>query len=191
MSAFLLVIAALLQITGSSIYMASILRGRSKPHRVTRLVLAFVLLLSFTSVLAAHGNLGAKLYGGITAAFGVGFFLLSIKKGMGGAKPLDWICFALAMIGVISWQITNNPLLGIWLASLADLVAYLPAFVKTWQHPHTESPWLYSLAAVGVFLSIIAYPISAVSAFQFVILGTSLAMLLCIYHESIPGFSKL
>ncbi len=181
----LLAISVILELTASLIYFASIIRGRSKPHRITRFVLMFILTLSFVSIVSAKGNLGAVLWSGIAFAFGIGCFLLSIRRGMGGSSLFDWVCFTIAMCGVVGWQLTGNALLGIWLASLADFVAYLPAYVKTWKHPNSESPWLYILSFFGSLLSLIAYKISAVSIFQFTIITTCVLMLICIYHKRI------
>lgn len=185
MQEFLLILSAILTIVASSIYCVSILNGRTKPHRITRLVLFFVLTLNFVSVLAANGNLGAVLYAGIICFFGAAFFLLSLQRGMGGATVFDWVCFAIAMGGVIGWQITGNAVVGIWLAVAADLVAYIPAFLKTWEHPNTESPWLYILSSLGSFCGLIAYQISAVSIFQIFTILCGLIMLICIYHKKI------
>jgi hypothetical protein len=185
MHTILLSVSALLAITGSSTYCASILSGRTKPHRITRLVLLFVLTLNFIGVIAAHGNLGAELYGGIICAFGVAFFILSLRRGMGGTTAFDWICFVIAMAGVIGWQITGSAILGIWLAALADFVAYLPAFAKTWKYPRTESPWLYSLSGLAAILSLAAYPVTQVSIFQIMTIVCAFLMLICIYRQSI------
>jgi len=181
----LLSLSAIITIAGSSIYVVSILKGRSKPHRITRFVLFFVLGLNFISELAAHGNTGAKLYAGIIALYGVTFFILSLKHGMGGSTLFDWICLTIAAGGVIGWQITGNAVLGIYLASAADFVAYLPAIVKTWKHPHTESPWLYIDSMLGAFLSLVAYRISTVSIFQITVLASGVMMMISIYHKKL------
>jgi hypothetical protein len=182
----LLVISAILVSIGGLIYCASIISGRTKPHRTTRFVVFVVLTLNFFSILAAHGNLGAKVYSGILFVSAIAFLLLSFRSGIGGASVFDWACLIVSMAGVGAWQITNNPILGIWFAILGDLVAYLPAFAKTWRHPHTESPWLYTLSAIASFLSLIAYKLSAVSAFQAFTIICSLTMLGCIYHQKLP-----
>lgn len=129
--------------------------------------------------------MGAVLYGGIIAAFGVAFFLLSIKRGMGGTTLFDWLCFMIAIGGVIGWQLTGNPLLGIWLAAIADFVAYMPAFLKTWRHPRTESPWLYVLSGLAAVLSMLAYPIGTVSIFQLITVVCAVGILFCVYHEKL------
>lgn len=191
MKAVLLTISALLVIAGSSEYCISIIRGRTKPHRITRLVLLFVLALNFIGVIAAHGNPGAVLYGGIICAFGVAFFLLSWRRGMGGTSVFDRVCFVIGMAGVIGWQITGSPVLGIWMAALADFVAYLPAFAKTWRHPDTESPWLYVLSGLAAVISTVAYPIGVVSIFQLMTIVCAAGILVCIYHEKLlPKESK-
>ena len=110
-----------------------------------------ILGLGFVGILSARGNFGAILYSGISFGFGVTCFVLSVRRGMGGSRLFDWICFAIAMAGVVGWHTTGNAVLSVWFAALADFVAYLPAYVKTWEHPSTESPWLYSLSWSEVF----------------------------------------
>jgi len=185
MRAALLTLSIVLELVASFIYCASIIRGRTKPHRITRLVLMFILSLGFISIVSAKGNLGAVLYSGVSCAFGIACFGLSIRRGMGGSSLFDWICFAIAMCGVIGWRLTGNAVLSIWLASLADFVAYLPAYVKTWKHPNTESPWLYILSFLGGLLSVIAYRVSSVSIFQLNIVLTSFIMIICIYYKQL------
>jgi hypothetical protein len=183
MRAVLLTLSTILELASAVTYCVSILRGRTKPHRITRLILLFILSLSFISIVSAKGNLGAVIYSGISCAFGIVCFGLSIRRGMGGSDLFDWICFTIAMGGLVGWQLTGSPVLGVWLASLADFVAYLPAYVKTWKHPNTESPWLYILNVGGSLLSLAAYKLAAISIFQFTILTTSVLMVICIYHK--------
>lgn len=186
MQAALLTLSAILVTLGGVIYCVSIIKGRTKPHRTTRFVVLVVLTLNFVSVLAAHGNPGAKLYSGILFVSAIAFLILSIKSGMGGSSVSDWVCLVIALAGIAAWQIEANPILGIWFAVMADFVAYIPALMKTWKHPRTESPWLYGLSASASFLSLIAYKISAVSVFQIFTIICSLAMLVCIYHKGLP-----
>jgi hypothetical protein len=188
MQTVLLVLSAVLVTIGGLIYCASILGGRTKPHRTTRFVVFIVLTLNFFSILAAHGNTGAKVYSGILFVSAIAFLILSLKSGMGGSSVFDWVCLVVALAGVAAWQIADNPILGIYFAILADLAAYLPAYAKTWRQPRTESPWLYLLSGLSSFLSLIAYRISAVSAFQVATIVMSWAMLVCIYHKKLPAW---
>lgn len=166
-------------------YAVSIVRGKSRPHRLTRLALMAAMLLSFISALGAHANVGTLVVTGIAATQGVVIFALSLWRGMGGQSLFDWTCFIAALVGLAAWQLSGSAIVGMWFAVFADLVAYIPAFVKTWRHPHTEEHWFYSLSAVGVTLSLVAYPLSAASAFQVYLVLASLVMIFCIYHRQI------
>lgn len=148
------------------------------------------LLLTFGSAIAAEANLGVLLLTGICALQGVVIFALSLWRGMGGGRNVfDWGCFAIAIAGLAAWQLSGNALIGMGFAILADLVAYLPAFVKTWRHPHTEGHWFYTFSIIGAFLSLAAYPLEAASAFQIYIIVCCLVMIGCIYRRQI--FSKI
>ena len=185
MQAILLIVSTIFALIAPISYIISIIRGTSKPHRMTRFILFFVLTLSFVSILAAHGNTGAKLFAGITFAQGIVIFLLSLWRGMGGSSKFDFVCLFIAAFGILGWKITGNPLLGIWFSILADFSAYLPAFIKTWRHPHTESPWFYITSAIAALLGLIAYKLDTSSIFQMYIALCSFTMVGLIYRKNL------
>ncbi|MDE2026302.1 MAG: hypothetical protein KGJ07_07445, partial [Patescibacteria group bacterium] len=182
MQAVLLITSTILVILSPITYIVSILKGKSKPHRMTRFILFFVLTLNFFSILAARGNTGAVIFAGITFVQALVIFFLSLWRGIGGTNTLDWICFIIAALGILGWKITGNPFAGIVFAILADFVAYLPAFIKTWKYPHTESPWYYLTGMFAAFFSLIAYTIELASIFQIYIIICCAVMFVCIYH---------
>lgn len=185
MQAILLLLSTILFVVGPITYGVSITKGRTKPHRMTRFILAFVLTLNFVSILAAHGNLGAVVFAGINCLQGLVIFGMSLWRGMGGTSKFDWSCLVIAIIGVIGWKTTGDPIVGVWFSVLADFAAYLPAFVKTYHHPHTESPWYYILAGLAAFFSLIAYRLEAASIFQIYILICVIIMIALIYRKDI------
>lgn len=157
---------------------------------MTRFILFFILTLNFVSIVAADGNLGAKIYAGLSFAHSGVLFAMSLWRGMGGKSKLDFACLGIATLGIFGWKITGNPLVGVWFAILADLAAYIPAFVKTWHHPKTESHWLYTLSIVAAGLGLFAYPIEAQSIFQIYIVLASAVMVAIIYRERLSKFSS-
>jgi hypothetical protein len=185
MQAILLTLSAVLEIIAPLTYIVSIMRGKSKPHRMTRFILLFVLSLNFFGIVAAKGNLGAVVFSGINVTQATAIFLLSLKRGMGGTNSFDKVCLVVAGIGIVGWKITGNPVAGIWFAVFADFFGYLPAFFKTWKHPHTESAWYYLLGALSAFLSFIAFPIDATSIFQIYIAVSCIVMVGFIYRNNV------
>lgn len=190
MQSALLALSTILVVIGPITYMISIVRGTSKPHRMTRFILFFVLTLNFLSILSAHGNIGAELFAGIVFLQAAALFLISLRYGVGGASLFDYICLGIAIVGILVWKFTGNPVVGIWFSILADFVAYLPAFVKTWNQPSTESPWYYILryyilSGFAALASLLAYSLDVSSIFQFYIILSCLVMLSLIYHKKI------
>lgn len=145
------------------------------------------LLLTFAAAIAADANQGTLVLAAIMATHGVVIFAMSLWRGMGGTSVFDWLCFGLSIIGLIGWQVSGNALVGLWFAIFADIMAFIPAYVKTWKHPHTEGHWFYTLGAIGTALSLVAYPFQATSVFQVYLILSSLGMVLCIYHRQIFG----
>ena len=62
---------------------------------------------------------------------------------------VDKICFVLAILAIILWQITREPLVALALSIVADAIATWPTIVKTYRYPKTEAPfpWLMTLTA--------------------------------------------
>ncbi|HEV8590856.1 MAG TPA: hypothetical protein VGQ55_02055, partial [Pyrinomonadaceae bacterium] len=121
------------------IYARSILNGVSRPHRTTRLVLLIISMLS-TAALFAQNDRVAIWLAGISTLQAIVIFALSIKYGMGGWAKLDLACLGIALIGIIVWQVTSEPILGLYFSILADFTGMVPALVKTYRLPHTENP---------------------------------------------------
>ena len=190
----LLTLSLVSGISGVALYAASIIKGTTRPHKMTRFILFFILTLNFASIFAANSNLGAVLYAALSFIHSAILFGMSLWRGMGGKSKLDFVCLGIAGIGIAGWQITGNPLVGVWFAIVADLAAYVPAVVKTWNFPETESHWLYTLSILAAGLSLAAYPINAESVFQIYIVLISAVMVAIIFkeklgHRSLPKIS--
>jgi len=136
-------------------YVLSILKWESKPHRTTRFVLLIITLLSFASLLAQH-NTVAIFLSTIYALQSILIFILSIKHGMGWWAKTDIICLVIAGLGILVWKLTNNPVMWLLASLLADLVGMIPALIKTYKFPETETWIFYGLGVLAPALTILA-----------------------------------
>ena len=69
---------------------------------------------------------------------------------------VEWTCLVFAILAIVSWQLTRQPLLGIIFAITADAMAAIPILVKAYRDPWSELPaaWLIvALAASSDILS--------------------------------------
>lgn len=135
-------------------YAQDILKGKVKPSRSARSMFVLILILGLLQQKSlGSGWLIAMTVGDTIGA--VGILLLSLKRGIGGLKTLDIVCYVLLAIDVTVWISTGSALLALHLSILADFIAMTPVFVKTWRQPWTETPLFFVLGIVAPLLNII------------------------------------
>ncbi len=178
-----LVLSVSTGILAAGLYIATIVRGTTRPHLVTRGVLCLIAGLAVASILAAGGNAGSLAIASIFFTQSLIIFGLSLRQQASWRmSKFDTSCLIIAVAGIIGWQVSGNPVVGVVFAIVADAVAYVPAFVKTWKRPETESQWFYSIGIISTGLSLMAYKLEAASAFQIWLLVCDGIMLICIYQ---------
>lgn len=137
------------------IYEWAMVKGKAKPHRTTRLVILIITALGASSLFAQNDRV-VSVFLGICAVQSLVMFVMSLKWGMGGWAKIDIISLLIALAGIILWRITDNPVLALYAAVIADGAGMVPALVKTYKHPDTEYylPYIFDLVAIA--LTIIA-----------------------------------
>ncbi len=155
MQTLLIILSSVLALISPLIYGRSILKGDTKPHRTTRFVLLLITTLSTASLIAQHNTVAVWLAGAATLQ-AIGIFYLSIKRGMGGWSKSDILCLVIALFGIVIWQTTNNPILGLYFSILADFTGMIPAIIKTYKLPHTENVWFFILDTIAGFCTLLA-----------------------------------
>jgi hypothetical protein len=150
----LLLCGACIPIISTVIYVRSIVRGETKPHRVTYGLFVAITGLVLGSLAAGRDTSGVWL--ALAAFVQVAIiFALSVKFGMGGKEPFDITCTVLCSMGVILWLATGESLIGLFAGITADFLALLPAMRKMWRYPHTET-WVFYAIDVLASVSILA-----------------------------------
>jgi hypothetical protein len=148
-------IGVILGLISSFVYFIAILKGQAKPHRTTRFVFLFITALSALS-LFAQGNRVALWLSLVSTFQSVVIFGLSMKYGMGGRSKTDILCLIMALIGIIAWQITKNPLTALYFAIAADFTGSFPTLIKTYRLPHTEVWTFYTLDVIAATFNLLA-----------------------------------
>lgn len=149
------IVAIVIAIAQTVPYIIDILRGTTKPHLYTYLVWAIVTTLAFFGQYAAGGGPGSWTTG-VMAILTILVFLLCFKYGTKDVTSLDSIFLAGALIAIIPWLITDNPLYSVLLATLVDVLAFFPTIRKTYNDPGSETLISYVLNLVRHPISILA-----------------------------------
>ncbi len=148
------IVAVIIQIGASVPYILDILRHKTKPERAGFWI--FLLLTIIT--LAAQISHGFSWASGLLIAAGctqLVIALLSIKYGYGRLKPRDFISVILAILGVLGWLITDQPLITVGIVIAIDFAGFWLILAKTWEAPQTETliTWLLCGMAAGMVLA--------------------------------------
>lgn len=136
-------------------YIASILRGHTKPSRSAYAIWVVIEILTAASYIAA----GARSTMWVSLAISLSaiiVFFLSFKYGMGGASKLDLWCLGLAAGAIICWLTTKNPVIALCMGVLAGKIGYIPVIKKSYLYPETENSLSWVMIAVASFLNICA-----------------------------------
>ncbi|MEN9921360.1 MAG: hypothetical protein RLZZ517_338 [Candidatus Parcubacteria bacterium] len=140
----LAVIATLLAVIGNVPYLIQVIKGKIEPHAYTWFVWSVISCIVFFGLLQKGAGIGA-LPTGVAEFFTIIIFFFSLKNGFKHIQTIDTVFLILALLGLIPWLITKDPTISVIIAVSIDLVAFIPALRKTWKHPKTEAPLLYSM----------------------------------------------
>ncbi|MFH1898864.1 MAG: hypothetical protein ABIJ82_00075 [Patescibacteria group bacterium] len=155
MQNLLIFLSTALALVAYFVYYISILKGKAKPHRTTRLVL-FIISSLATASMFAQGNRVAIWLSGVFAVSSFVIFLMSIKYGLGGFSKLDIFCFVIALFGIAVWIYTRNPTTAIFSSIAADFTGFLPTIIKSYKMPESEVWTFFFIGAVSAALNLLA-----------------------------------
>lgn len=123
-----------------------ICKGEFRPQRMTRFLI-FLISLLFVGTLFAQNDRNGIFIAGAQLIGSLIIFILSLKRGIGGKSTMDIVVFIMTILSLSIWQTTNNPVLGLALSIVTDIVAFSPTLIKTWNLPHTEE-WKFYMSDV-------------------------------------------
>lgn len=132
-------------------YIVTIVRGKTRPDAVSWD--GWMVLASIAAAAQIAKGASWSLVIPIASVVSDGaVFLLSFKYGYKKFTRLDAICLALGAFAIGAWIVTNEPLIALALAIVADAIVATPTIVKAWRKPRSEAPlpWLLFAAAAGL-----------------------------------------
>lgn len=148
-------IAGTLALTQAIPFIISIFRGHTRPERATYAIWStvnIILLLSYVAA-GATSTAGVAIAYALTTLF---VFVISIKKGAGGFNHFDIACMALALVGVVLWVNTSNPVYALYFSILVKALGLLPTVVKAYYRPDSENKLSWAMCAAASILNMFA-----------------------------------
>jgi hypothetical protein len=175
------VFGALLNLAGSTSYIISTIKGKTKPNRVSWFLWAAAPLLAFSAEIQHGVGLAALM------TFMAGFcpfliFLASFvnRKSTWRLTRFDVICGLLSVAGLILWYMTGNSTLAIVFGILADGLAGIPTVVKSYKEPDSENWHAFFVGGISAAIALLTIDTWDFAHYGFPIYILSLCMLLVV-----------
>lgn len=147
---YLVLVGAALNLSGTYVYIRDIIKGTTKPNRVT------YLMWSIAPLIATIAALASGVWWAVVPVFATGLGPLIVlivsffvKGSYWKLGRYDYICGTFSLLALILWGITNQPTIAIIFAIVSDAFAALPTLKKSWTNPETESGSAYVLAMIA------------------------------------------
>ncbi|OGG53175.1 hypothetical protein A2851_03635 [Candidatus Kaiserbacteria bacterium RIFCSPHIGHO2_01_FULL_53_29] len=148
-------ISVVVGILGYIPYFRDIYRGKTKPHVFTWVIFALLNAIVFFGQVSAGAGAGAWV-SAITVLGCSAIALTAFFRGEREITKTDWLCFIGALLGIVLWRITDEPLTAVVVVTVVDVFAFAPTFRKSYMKPHEETISTYVLSTLKYVLGIAA-----------------------------------
>ncbi len=149
-------LAVAINLIGASVYAYSVVRGNTRPNRVTWFILSFAPVLAFAAMLTQGVSFRESVFTLVTGVSPLIIFISTFfaKQPKWKITRFDLACGALSVLGFLLWIVLREANVAIIFAIAADGMAFLPTLVKAYKHPETESPWPFITGLVAALIAI-------------------------------------
>lgn len=140
-------------------YIKNTLSGETKPNRVSWLIWFVAPMIA--SVIQFQQGAGISAIPVFMAGL-IPFFVLVAsfrnKNAYWKLGALDYICLVLSVLALVFWLAFDEGVLATVFAILADAIAFVPTYVKSWHAPETETLSSYYSGSFNSVLSLATLP---------------------------------
>lgn len=140
------VFSILSALIGYSYYIASIVRGNTRPHAFTWISWTIVVAILFFAQRAGGAGAGSWPTA-LSAVACCTIAILALWRGERRISRSDRYIFAASLIAIVIWRMTSDPLSAIMVLLVTDLLAFAPTIRKSWLYPRSETLLLYVMNA--------------------------------------------
>jgi hypothetical protein len=137
-------------------YLKSILNGKTKPSAASWWTWTLISFVSVISSWAGGAPWQVLLLPSWLCVSELIISILSMKYGDKKWDSFNKISIGGAIVGILLWVVTGNPLLALGFSILADLFASIPNFRHVFFNPEQEDRFAWTLGWMAAFFEILA-----------------------------------
>ena len=156
------ILAGILQVVASAPYIRDILRGSTIPQRSTWTIWTTLSFVVLASQWASGATWSLALTIGQAASCAV-IFVLAMRRGVGGVSPLEFFLLAIAALGIVGWQVADDPTVATCSVVIADIIGVALMLPKTYRRPASETLSTFAIGVVSTICALLALESTAAS----------------------------
>jgi hypothetical protein len=149
------VAASVISIVGYLPYFRDIFQKKTKPHVFSWLVWSLSAGIVFAAQIVKGAGSGAWMMG-VAALMSFTVAILAAFKGEKKITPLDCFAFGGALLGLVAWVLTDNPLFAVILITVTDILAFIPTFRKAYYKPYEETLFTWFISSIKFIIVLFA-----------------------------------
>jgi len=149
------ILAGLLFVAAFVPYIRAILRKETKPAKASWLIWASLDTITLAGMFFKD-TVNGQILGAVLGAWVVA--VLALKYGTPGWTKLDKACLVGAVLGIVLWQVFNDPVFGIVTSLSVVFLGSIPTFTSAWKDPSRENKLAWTIFWVSCVCAVIAIP---------------------------------
>lgn len=150
---FIFLAIALRLLSGAN-YLLATWRGRVRPNALTWFFWGIAPLIAFIAQIQEGVGLTAWMSLGLAVGpLVICCVAIARRDARWKVTRFDMACGVFAILGLMLWQLTDDPLVAIWFAIAADIAGGIPTVKKTYRYPETEKPLPYFLTIISMVIT--------------------------------------
>ena len=155
-------------------YLISMVKGATRPNIVSWSLWTIVVFITGLAQVRAGASWSLLLLIGTIVANLSVIYLCIRGYGYKKFETIDQITLVCALVSIILWWITANPLAAMICALVADSIAYAPTLIKTYKHPESETLLYWGALVIADLLALISVTTAHITNILFPIVYGSL-----------------
>src|SRR5665213_1595078 len=140
------IIAIVVGFIGYVPYLRDVFARRTKPHAFSWLAWTLLESIAFAAQLVKGGGVGTWVLG-FSAAVALFITCVALVRRDTEIHFSDWVALLGALLAIVLWVFSKNPLAAVILVTIADACAFIPTFRKSFYKPDQETLTEYGLSS--------------------------------------------
>jgi hypothetical protein len=169
-------------------YVRNIWQGKTKPNLASWFIwLLAPAIAGFILLEQGAGTAAIPVFMASTSPLLVMLSALLRKNAYWKLSTLDYVCLGLSMCALIAWLFLKQGVLATIFAILADGIAFIPTYVKSWKNPETETLSSYYSGSLNGLLNIFttrALTFSSIGFALYLFLGNLVEIAIVLYKRN-------